>query len=163
MKRVKCKTVMINSFSHPCEVIEGMTDVWDVWVVTGAAVWVLTGIGIDVLADMNVNVLEAMTTALELALLAPWKESIPFAWTAISCWPMALLDCARVLQAWMPSYHVWSSLALSALPQFLNQEPPRPQQLLLPDFLMVPHLRHSGLTVTVVVVAADVSMCEHWS
>ena len=34
--------------------------------------------------------------------------------------------CGRVLQTWMPSYHVRSSLSFPALPQFLNQEPPRP-------------------------------------
>ena len=27
-------------------------------------------------------------------------------WAAFDCWPLALLDCAHVLQAWMPSYHV---------------------------------------------------------
>jgi hypothetical protein len=41
---------------------------------------------------------------------------------------------------------------LSALPQFLNQEPPRPQQLALPDFLMVPHLGHTAALVVVVTI-----------
>ena len=42
-------------------------------------------------------------------------------------------------------------------PQFLNQEPPRAQQLSLPDFLMVPHLKHvRPVGVMVVVVAAGV-------
>ena len=73
-------------------------------------------------------------------------------WEAFDCWPLDLLYCARrVLQAWMPSYHVWSSLALPAFPQFLNQEPPRPQQLFPPDFAMVLHLGHAELMVVVVV------------
>ena len=41
-------------------------------------------------------------------------------------------------------------MELSSLPQFLNQEPPRPQQLVSPDFLMVPHLGHEELPVCVV-------------
>ena len=27
-------------------------------------------------------------------------------WAACDCWPLALSDCAHLLQAWMPSYHV---------------------------------------------------------
>ena len=46
--------------------------------------------------------------------------------------------------------------ALPALPQFLNQDPPRPQQLSLPDFSMVPHLGHTELVA--VVVTAGVHM-----
>jgi hypothetical protein len=45
---------------------------------------------------------------------------------------------------------VWR--ALPALPHFLNQEPPRPQQLLLRDFAMVPHLGQTELMVLVVTV-----------
>ena len=48
----------------------------------------------------------------------------------------------------MPSYHV----CLPEPPQLLNQEPPRAQQLLSPDFAMVPHLRHSELMVVVMAV-----------
>ena len=33
-------------------------------------------------------------------------------------------------------------------PHLLNQEPPRAQQLSLPDFLVVPHLGHTELTAT---------------
>jgi len=44
-------------------------------------------------------------------------------------------------------------LALPARPQFLNQEPPRPQQLIFPDFEMVLHLRHTELMMVDVVVA----------
>merc|ERR1712032_86042 len=62
---------------------------------------------------------------------------------------MGVLDCGSVLQAWMPSYHVYSSLALPAVPQSPNQEPPRPQQLIFPDFAMMPHLGHTELIVVV--------------
>ena len=67
---------------------------------------------------------------------------------------MAALDCDSVLQARMPSYHVCPGLALPALPQFLNQEPLRPQQLILPDFAMMPHLGHTELMAVVVIAAA---------
>ena len=66
---------------------------------------------------------------------------------------MPALDRASDLQARMPSYHVCSSLALPALPQFLNQEPLRPQQLGFPDLAMMPHLKHTELMVVVVMVA----------
>ena len=42
---------------------------------------------------------------------------------------------------------------MPARPQFLNQEPPRPQQLVFPDFAIVPHLGHSGLVVIILVAA----------
>ena len=54
---------------------------------------------------------------------------------------------------------VMDTFALAAVPQFSNQEPPRPQQLLLPDFAMIPHLGHAALIViAVVVVTAGVHM-----
>ena len=69
---------------------------------------------------------------------------------AFDCRPMTAVDFAKVLQALSPSYHVWSSLALPALPQFPNQEPLRPQQLLFPDFAMMPHLEHKELSLAAV-------------
>ena len=42
------------------------------------------------------------------------------------------------LQAFTPSDH----LLLPSPPQFLNQAPPGAQQLTLPDFRNIPHLRH---------------------
>ena len=51
------------------------------------------------------------------------------------------------LQAWKPSAHVWSTFVSPASPQFLNQEPPRAQQLRLPNFLVIPHLRHTELGI----------------
>ena len=48
---------------------------------------------------------------------------------------------------------------LLARPQFLNQDPPRPQQLFLPDFPMVPHAGHAGMIVAVVSVES-VFVCD---
>ena len=39
---------------------------------------------------------------------------------------------------------------LRTLPQFVNQEPPRPQQLIVPDLSTVPHLGHAVFVRTVV-------------
>ena len=63
---------------------------------------------------------------------------------------MTVSDCDRVLQVWMPSYHVWWRFVLTVPPQFLNQEPPRPQQLIFPDLAMVPHLGHAESAIVVV-------------
>ena len=49
----------------------------------------------------------------------------------------------KALQAWMPSAHVWSKFVSPTSPQFLNQAPPRAQQLPLPDFLVATHLMHN--------------------
>ena len=115
---------------------------------------VVTDIGTDVLADENTNVFAAVMIDLDFTKVTPGDKSMLFCRASFRGWPEAVLDCDRALQAWMPSYHVRSTSALPALPQFLNQEPPRPQQLVLPDFLIVPHLGHTELAM--VVVAASV-------
>ena len=74
------------------------------------------------------------------------------------CWPITAVSGCPASQAWMPSYHVCGSFVLPVAPHFPNQEPPRAQQLSLPDLLMVPHLRHKESMI--VVVAADVCMWE---
>ena len=53
-----------------------------------------------------------------------------------------------LVQACMPSAHVYSKSVSPTSPHLLNQEPPRAQQLSLPDFLAVPHLGHAELTAT---------------
>ena len=71
------------------------------------------------------------------------------------CCPTTVWDC-RAVQAWMPSYHVWPICVVLPLPQSPNQEPPRAQQLSLPDFWMVPHSVHiSGLTGFVITVVVE--------
>jgi len=46
----------------------------------------------------------------------------------------------------MPSNHVWSKFLSPGFPHFLNQEPPRRQQLEDLPSLLVPHLGHAELT-----------------
>ena len=60
----------------------------------------------------------------------------------------------------MPSNHVCSNFESPEFPQFLNQTPPKAQQLSMPDFFMVPHFAHTGLGVIVLggVVAAGIDM-----
>ena len=100
--------------------------------------------------DVPADVLADVRTPLEFTLSALWEESMPFCWAAASCWPTIIMDCPHALQAYMPSYQVCWSLVLPAPPQLLNHEPPRPQQLLFPDFAMMPHLGHTEVMVVVV-------------
>ena len=128
-----------NRFSHPCTVINALAEV---------EVAEFISMLLDVLA-VATALKFIMSTSLE-------EELLLFCRRAFACWAKAILDCDRALQARMPSYHVWWSLALLLLPQFLNQEPPGPQQLFFPDFAMEPHVRHTELMI--VVVAAGIYM-----
>ena len=62
---------------------------------------VLSRIGIEVVADLSANDFAVVMTALEFPVSTPLEEFSRSA--AFDC---LLLDCARVLQTWMPSYHV---------------------------------------------------------
>ena len=115
----------------------------------------LTAIAIEVFAAVNTTAFAVGISVLEFPVITSLEGFNRCA--AFDSRPLALLDCDRVLQTWMPSYHVCLSLALPALPQFLNQEPLLPQQLISPDFAMMPHLGHTELMI-VVVVAAGVHM-----
>ena len=106
-------------------------------------------VGTDALADIWTSV----------TLAASWEKSLLSCCAASSCWSITLLDCDRALQAWKPSDHLWSSFVAPAAPQFPNQEPPRPQQLALPDFAMMPHLGHTKLMI---LVAAGVVYIDWW-
>ena len=106
---------------------------------------------------LSVTTADVVMSGISVAVLANGDANIS---AVFSCWPMALLDRVRALQDWMPSYHVCSTFALPALPQFLNQEPPRPQQLILPDFATVPHLEHMEPMVVVAAAAVGVYMWE---
>ena len=167
MSNIPTWAAIPNSFSHPCAVVDVLSDEWDrEFVNTLLDVWpiasrddvlidslkaIAVGVGVDMLADVEV----AVVIALEFAMPAPLKEWLLCS-AAFACWPTAILDCGRALHVLMPSYHVWSRFVLPAPPQFLNQEPPWPQQLLLSDFPMVPHLGHTELAI--VVVMAGVCM-----
>ena len=61
------------------------------------------------------------------------------------------------LHATMPSLHVCSKFVSPSSPHFWNQEPPRAQQLPLPDFLFTPHFGHEGVGTTVVVSTRDIA------
>ena len=64
---------------------------------------VLPDIGVDVLVNVNVNSFVVVMTV-KFAMPAP-SEGFSCG-AAIDWWSMADLDCAHVLQARMPSYHV---------------------------------------------------------
>ncbi len=74
-------------------------------VLAGVMIGVVLGIGVEVLADVNVNVCAAVMTALVEFPMPTTLEEFS-CWAAFDCWPLAVLNCDRVLQAWMPSYHV---------------------------------------------------------
>ena len=73
------------------------------------------------------------------------REAITLMWRwIIACIGDSIkTKAAEPLQAWMPSTHVWSNFLSPASPQFLNQAPPRAQQLRLPNSWVVPHLPHT--------------------
>ena len=106
----------------------------------------------DIGTERNANSLSAIITALNFGLPAPLEESFLCCLSPFSCSLMTIADCPRSLQTCKPSDQVCSSLAPPALPQFPNQEPPRPQQLILPDFFVIPHLTH---VERIVVIVAD--------
>ena len=156
--------------AHPCVVTDVVINAWvgdviiNVPVVdTWSEVWVdvvidvVFDIGVEGLADVNANILLATMIDFWFSISAPWEESIPFCWAAFSCWLiMIVLDWDRALHAWMPSYHVCWSFSLPPVPpQLLAQEPPWPQQLILPDFAIVPHLGHTEAAIVVVASAGD--------
>ena len=64
-------------------------------------------IGVKLVADTNVDVLKAVMTVLVFALPASSEESfLSCCCTPCSFWPRTALGSDRVLQAWMPLYHV---------------------------------------------------------
>ena len=64
----------------------------------------LCSIRVNVLVDGNVNVFAGGTTEINFVMSAP-LDNFSFL-AAFDRRSMAALDCDRVLQAWMPSYHV---------------------------------------------------------
>ena len=117
---------------------------FDVWIDVTA------DIGAELLTVLNENILADAITTLWPVITAVFEGCEPFCRTTSSC------CCVHALQAQIPSYHVWPSFWLPTAPQSLNHEPPRPQQLVLPDFSKVPHLRHSDPLVVVVTVGVHV-------
>ena len=83
------------------------------------------------------------------------RVTMLFSWDSCTCCPIATW-CFWTLQLEMPSYHEWAKLVFPALPHFPNQEPPRPQQLILPDFAIVPHTGHMEIMGVVVTAGSGV-------
>ena len=121
------------------------------------------GIRVDIYTDVNVNVLAAVMTVLDFIMSISLEARLRFSSAGFTCdRPRPSLDCSSdALQAWMPSYHVWSCFALPGLPQCLNQEPPRLQQLRLPNLPMVPHLGHPLIVVVVLAAVIYMMMIGH--
>ena len=87
--------------------------------------------------------------------------------TTLVWWSMACSGGSEIgnpSQAWMPSAHVCSNCVSPSFPHFLNQAPPRVQQLRFPDAVATPHLLHVILRVLIedklVVVAFSVAKCR---
>ena len=120
-------------------------ELWVIIVIAGMVTVVVVGVVIDLSIDT-------------LVMSAP-LEGLSCGST-FDCRPTAALNCDHFLQAWIPSYHVCCNFVLPAPPQFLNQEPPRPQQLILPDFAMVPHLLHIADAIVVVSVSVFMRIGE---
>ena len=85
---------MVDIFSRVCVTMDVLADV---------SAGVITNMLVDAL---DINVLSATTATLEVAMPVQLRGPMWFCWAEFSCWPMAVLDCDRVLQARMPSYHV---------------------------------------------------------
>ena len=88
------------SASCPHEAVKISADASLISTITGA----MTGIGVGVLVDANTNVLAGAITTLEFVISELFNGFSCSA--AFDCWPLALLNCDRALQAWMPSCHV---------------------------------------------------------
>ena len=100
----------------------------------------LTGIVIDDAMDSAVDILAGADVGMWVFAIAALdlmptlsSSAKAFGSGACSCCPTTAKGC-RALQAWMPSCHVCSRFSSLALPQLPNQDPPRAQQLSLPDF-----------------------------
>ena len=110
-------------------------------------------IGVDVLTGVNSTLLADTMTNLEFMMMTLLSAGVLcFRSEALSGWCIAASSC-RPLQARMPSCHVCSTFTLPKAPQLPNQEPPRPQQLILPDFWVAPHLAHVESMVFVIAAA----------
>ena len=135
------------------------TDVWAgirIDVLASTLFGIVSDIGVDMFARVTESMWTAsMTTLGSIPMLASEKEAFLFGWKArSSCCSTAWRS--RSLHAQIPSCHVWPRFACPTLPQFPNQEPPRAQQLSLPDFLMVPHTWQTGLVGVVVTTGVGI-------
>ena len=91
---------LAGTIPHPAAVVPGVS----INALTDPMIGVMHGSGIDVLADMNVDSFAAVMAVLEFSISTPLGDFC--CWAAFDCRLVAALDCDRVLQACMPSYHV---------------------------------------------------------
>ena len=80
-----------------------------------------------------------------------FRSPVVFGCDCVVSWRSIIWGRALALeeQARIPSEYVWSNFASPLLPQLLTQAPPGAQQLRFLVFLMVPHLEHVVLGLTV--------------
>ena len=69
----------------------------------GVIISIVFSSGVDVFGEVYLNIFALVMTTLDFVTIAPSKFSC---WAAFCCWFIAVLNCLRVLQAWMPSRHV---------------------------------------------------------
>ena len=100
---VTAVVIALESVVSVSYIVDVLTDVI-VDVLSGIMIDGMSDIDVGVLADVNVKLLTAVIIVLDFV-TAPSEEAIPCSLPAFSCWPNAVLDCDRVLHAWMPSYH----------------------------------------------------------
>ena len=147
-------------FPHSLGVVEVLADVWDAVLMGFASETLCIDSSIVGLTCCVIALLTAGIVGFGIGILTDIFMIVAvvvllFDWKTCSCCTTAAWNC-RSLQARMPSCHVWPRFEFPALPHFPTQEPPRPQQLSLPDFFMVPHSGHTELAN--VVVTTDVGI-----
>ena len=103
-------TVAVKSLVWAGEVIDTLGEVLGALTIAfgvplvSPTLYVLTSFGVDLVLDANV---EAYVVVMTVDFVMPEpSEGFRSCGAAIDCQLMAALDCAHVLQARMPSYHV---------------------------------------------------------
>ena len=118
---------------------------------TGIVLVVVPKSDLDVYVGVVSNMCAVTMTAFaSRPMLASCEEAFVCSCKTLACCRSAKRN-RHVLQACMPLYHVRERCTLPVFPQSPYQEPPCPQQLSLPDFLMMPHAEHTRLMGFVVV------------
>jgi len=144
-----------NSSSFETKSVVDMGVSFTEWVTLAAIVAVRAGAVVNTSVEVLSGVVVFNAEVTDTLNPNPFKMSLNGSSAALdSNSPRAALYCALCcLQTWIPSNHVWPIFLLllfPALPQFLYQDPPRPQQLFLRDFLTEPHTEHAEMAAVVV-------------
>ena len=104
--RVDEVTVVTSALEFAAAVPRFVDVVFDAWIdaLTDVIIGVMHAIRAGILDDVNVDSFAAVMAVLEFSISTPLGDFC--CWAAFDCRLMAALDCDRVLQACMPSYHV---------------------------------------------------------